>query len=63
MERILTSLGRPLEQGALELLHAEAVVILMVYESSPDNIEAQNSRLQEKFACQFMEIDGLPPNS
>ena len=54
----LASLGRPCDDGVLELLHAEAAVTLTIFEAAPDNLEQQNARLQEEFAIQFLEIDG-----
>ena len=54
----LASLGRPCDEGVLELLHAEAAVTLTIFEAAPDNVEQQNARLQEEFAIQFLEIDG-----
>ena len=54
----LASLGRPCDDGVLELLHAEAAVTLTIFEAAPDNVGEQNARLQEEFAIQFLEIDG-----
>ena len=49
----LASLGRPCDDGVLELLHAEAAVTLNIFEAAPDSVELQNVRLQEEFAIQF----------
>ena len=54
----LASLGRPCDEGVLELLQSEAAVTLTIFEAAPDNVEQQNARLQEEFAIQFLEIDG-----
>ena len=54
----LASLGRPCEEGVLELLHAEAAIMLNIFEAAPDDVNQQNVRLQEEFAIQFLEIDG-----
>ena len=56
--RVLAGLRRPYDEGALELLHAEAGVLLSIYEASQGDEEQQNVRLQEEFAFQFLGIDG-----
>ena len=42
----------------MELLHAEAAVMLNIFEAAPADVGQQNVRLQEEFAIQFLEIDG-----
>ena len=59
----LASLGRPCGEGVLELLHAEAGVLLTIYEAAPTDVGQQNVRLQEEFAFQFLEIDGTATQS
>ena len=55
----LASLGKPSEEGVLELLHAEAAVMLNIFEAAPDDVDLQNARLQEELVIQFLEIDSI----
>ena len=54
----LNSLGNPIADGVVENLQAEAEVLLSIYESAPNDRDAQNERLKEEFAFQFLDIDG-----
>ena len=54
----LSSLGKPVAEGVVDGLQAEAEVLLSIYESAPNDRDAQNERLKEEFAFQFLDIDG-----